>query len=145
VSTPAAAWGRTWRQALAIGAPLGGICLLVGVAAPSFVQMCFGDAFADAVLPLRWLLPGAFFAGVTSVLSQYAAASGFPKSVAIVWVSGLALAVAASMVLVPLFAAAGAAIALSATQAVIFVLILGICLRLERGRCREAALEYARV
>jgi O-antigen/teichoic acid export membrane protein len=131
VSAPAAAWERTSRQALAVAITLGGACLLVAAAAPVLVPLLFGEAFAPGVEVLRWLLPAAFFTGVTSVVSQYAAAAGFPRGLVGIWVAGLAVGVVTSAWLIPHFAGAGAAMALSLTQAVIFVLILGLCLQIQ--------------
>jgi O-antigen/teichoic acid export membrane protein len=136
VSAPAAAWERTSRQALAIAITLGLVCLLVASASPVLVTVLFGEAFAPAVDVLRWLLPAAFFTGVTSVISQYAAAAGFPRALVRVWISGLIVGIATSAFFVPRFGGTGAAMALSLTQAVIFVLILGLCLQIQR---RQAA------
>jgi O-antigen/teichoic acid export membrane protein len=143
VASRAGAWERTRRQAVGTAATLGSACLLAGMLAPVWVPACFGGAYEPAVAVVRWLLPGAFFLGLTSVVSQYPASAGFPVGAVAVWGFALVLVVCLSAVLVPPFGARGAAMALSATQAMTFALMLRVATRLEHARRAVATPAFA--
>jgi O-antigen/teichoic acid export membrane protein len=108
-------------------------CVAVGFLAEPFVRIVFGVRFAPAVPALRWMLPGVFFLGLTSVLSQYLAASGFPRLQSAAWMVGSVMAAGLGRVLIPIASATGAAMALSITHAAVFLMIAAISVRAARG------------
>src|SRR5438105_10123526 len=86
-------------------------CLVIFMIAGTFVRIAFGTAFEPSAALLRLMLPGAFFIGVTSIVSQYPASEGFPSSLVAAWALGVTFCTALSATLVPSYGAAGAAIA----------------------------------
>jgi O-antigen/teichoic acid export membrane protein len=133
----------TLRHLMTVGLLLAAGCLAVGVLAEPFIRFVFGAAFAPTVPLLRWMLPAAFFLGLTSVLSQYLAAAGFPLSLVAVWVGGSAASALLGWLLIPAWAAVGAAMALSLTQAGIFMAVFALCLSHARNEGRTTAVRQA--
>lgn len=112
-------------------------CAMVGWLAEPFVATVFGPKFHATVPLLRWMLPGVFFLGLTSILSQYLAAAGFPISLVAIWIAGSGVSAGLGWLLIPLHSSVGAAVALSITHFGIFVAIL--CLSLMHARRNRAA------
>jgi len=116
------------RNLAVVGALLGVGCALIWLEAEPFVRLLFGPRFAATVPVLRWMLPSAFFLGLTSITSQYLAASGFPPALAALWVVGTAISAAAGWLLIPAGGAIGAAMALSIAHGSVFIGVLGLSL-----------------
>jgi len=116
------------RNLVTGGALLGAGCLLLALGADSFIRIVFGPKFAASAAVLRWMLPGAFLLGLTSIASQYLAASGFPPALCGVWIGGGVLAAVAGWILIPGGGAVGAAIALSIAHAGVFAGVFSLCL-----------------
>jgi len=125
-------WPTTRRTLFLAAALLAVMCLLAGLTAPLLLPLVFGRAFHPSVAVLLWSLPGVFFLGLVSVLSQYLAAVGFPWPLVGFWAGAAGLVLAASTLLVPLFGAVGAAGALSATYAMLLLAVLRLALRESR-------------
>jgi O-antigen/teichoic acid export membrane protein len=119
----------TLRQMAVAGGLLLAGCAGVWLLADPFVRTVFGPKFLPAVPALRYMLPGVFFLGLTSVLSQYLAAGGFPRLQSAAWIGGCVVAAAAGRVLIPSAGGAGAALALSITHFAVFVLIAALAVR----------------
>jgi O-antigen/teichoic acid export membrane protein len=131
--------GAMRRQAALAAVALAAGCLAVGLLAGPFVRIVFGPGFAAAVPTLRWMLPGVFFLGLTSVVSQYLAAIGFPMSLVATWIGGSLLAAVLGWLLIPIASGVGAAIALSLTHGLIFAAVAAQSLaaaRREQGVAR---------
>jgi O-antigen/teichoic acid export membrane protein len=114
-------------------------CAGIGLVAPPFIQFVFGPSFLPAVSVLRWMLPSAFFLGLTSIASQYLAAAGFPISLVAIWIVGAAAAASLGALLIPASGGVGAAIALSITHVSIFSAIAVACVLHARRKARLAA------
>ena len=121
------------RNLVAIAVPLAAACGAFELLAEPFVRILFGAPFLPAVPVLRWMLPGAFLLGTTTVVQQYVAASGLPRGLLGILALGLASGVALSLLLIPRYGATGAAMALSISYAVIFLLELGLAHRMSRS------------
>ena len=94
--------------ALLLAAPL------LGLVAAWVVPRALGPAYADSLLPLAILLPGALLFGGASVLSAYFTNhAGRPQVPAQVAALSLVINGGLSLLLVPLFGSAGAALAAS--------------------------------
>jgi len=119
---------------------LGVGCAMVALLAQPFIVLVFGVKFAPTVPVLRWMMPGAFFLGLTCVFSQYLAAAGFPLSLVAAWIGGTALALGLGLLFIPQHSAVGAAIALSITHFVVFAAVLGLSIRLARSRAAAVRL-----
>ena len=125
-------WETTQRTLLGTASLMLGLCLTAAVLSPPAIPLVFGSAFAGSTQAFLWFLPGVFFLGLISILSQYLAAVGFPWSLVGAWAGAAALVVAASLVLIPRLGPAGATAALSATYACLFVAVLTLALRARR-------------
>ncbi len=98
---------------------------VVGVAAPQLIGRLFGAAFEGSVEPLRWLLPGIVVLGVQSVISNYIASRGRPKSVLIAWLTAAVMGVGLDLFAIPLYGISGAAV----VSSISYVVVLGLHLR----------------
>jgi antigen flippase len=114
----------TLRNLLVVGLLVAAGCGVVALFAGPFVTLVFGSKFLETVPVLRWMMPGVFFLGLTAILSQYLAASGFPMSLVAIWVGGSVMAATLGWLLIPVSSGVGAAIAMSITHATIFVAVL---------------------
>jgi O-antigen/teichoic acid export membrane protein len=122
----------TMRDAARTAGLLAIACAAVWMLAEPIIQLAFGNQFAPAASILHALLPGVFFLGVMSVVSQYLAASGFPKSVVGCWIGAMALSAVLSHSLIGRHGAVGAAAALSITYAALLMGLLYLCWRTSR-------------
>ena len=118
-------------------------CTLLALIAEPFIRIVFGVKFAESAAVLRWMLPGAFFLGLTSIASQYLAAGGFPPALCGVWIAGLVVAAAAGRIFIPAAGAVGAAIALTAAHAAVFAGVFGLCLFYAKRELAVAPLVFA--
>jgi O-antigen/teichoic acid export membrane protein len=140
IRDPAAAWART-RQAILLVAVVmlaatGGVWWLGEWA----IGLVFGAAFAPSYEILLWLMPAVLAISVTSILSQFVVAEGFPRSLVALWLCGLALCAGAGMLLVDARGAVGAAQA----QSISAVLVCAGVLFLTRRRLRLAPAPHSR-
>ncbi|MGH3117612.1 MAG: flippase [Gaiellales bacterium] len=99
-------------------------CLLVFVLADVLVQLLYSSAFAPAVAPLRWLLPGVFTLSIGKVLVAELLAREKPRYT--IWASSVAAAVniVGNLVLVPRLGISGAAIASSISYSVLSLMLI---------------------
>lgn len=101
-------------------------CLLSAILVKPLIQFVFGVRFLPAVGMFWWMLPGAFFMGIITIVSQYIAAIGMPKILIFIWVLAFIVILCSSLVLIPRYAGQGAAMALSVTYFVLAVMLLGL-------------------
>ncbi|HLS80646.1 MAG TPA: oligosaccharide flippase family protein [Steroidobacter sp.] len=87
-----------------------GAGLIAGVA-PLFVPLLFGKAYADAVAPLIWLMPGIVALAGGRILANAITAAGRPHLNAYVAVSTLIVNVVMNLLLIPVLGLRGAALA----------------------------------
>lgn len=99
------------------------ICLLAFLLVKPFVLIAFGKSFLPAADLLRYLLPCTFFYALTTMISQYLAAHGFPWSQVFTWALALLLVIVLNYWLLPVYGINGAAFALSMTYAFIFIVL----------------------
>lgn len=125
-----------WRETLRYMVLLMGLALLVafvvGGFSKVFVDILFGVKFSAAVTPLRVILPGAVFVSGTSLLSQYLATHGMPRSTALAWLAATAICIGFGPVLVRNYGAVGGAFVLSCASAVAWVIMLALSLHVSR-------------
>lgn len=90
------------------------LCALIGASACQFlIPALYGHAFASAVGPFLWLLPGTTFFSITNVLASYLAGIGKPGTNLMVSLISTACTVVLTITLLPRFGLTGAAIATS--------------------------------
>lgn len=125
-----------WRETRRYMFILMGLALLfsvvLGMFSRLFVETLFGARFAGAVAPLRIVLPAAVFVSGTSVLSQYLATHGMPRSTVLAWLSAAAICIGLGPILVRTNGAVGAALALACASAIAWVILLALSVRVSR-------------
>lgn len=115
---------------------LSGICFFMFIACAAtillikpFIHIAFGTRFDPAIPILIWMLPGAFFLGATSIISQYLASLDYPKELILIWTGAFLILCCLSLFLIPRFSAIGAGVAQSITYCVIFILIFRLSIK----------------
>ena len=94
------------------------VAITLGLAAASLVPFLYGADFSASVLPLLFLLPGVVALVYVKLLSVGLVAEGRPDLVTVAAFLSLAITVVADLVLIPPFAASGAAVASTLAYAV---------------------------
>jgi antigen flippase len=117
-------WELTSRHARSMALLMGALCLLTAIFIAPAVRIAFGASFAPSARVVLWLLPGLVAASIATIYSQYLAALGFPKRVLAIWAIVLITLLGCGWLLIPRFAAAGAAMASSISYSVLLVLLL---------------------
>ena len=87
------------------------------------LPLIYGAEFTDASRLLLILLPGVYLVGLESVLVQHFNATGLPRIIPVYWVVTLVINLAVVFWLVPRMGAQGAALASTASYALIFGLV----------------------
>ena len=109
------------------------VCLLAALLAKSFIVIAFGARYLPAVAVFWRMLPGAFFFGMITIISQYIAAIGMPGELIAAWLVAFIIMMGGSWVLIPLYAGQGAAISLSLAYFILFGMILFLAKKRHRG------------
>jgi O-antigen/teichoic acid export membrane protein/glycosyltransferase involved in cell wall biosynthesis len=122
-----------WTQTIAAVRATAATSLLgaavVGVAAPQLIARLFGTAYSGSVEPLRWLLPGIVLLGVQSVISNYLASRGRPRSVLVAWLTAAVVGVGLDLFVIPVYGISGAAV----VSSISYIVVLGLHLRAFAG------------
>lgn len=100
------------------------------VLGPRLVQIVYGRAFADAGVALRLILPGIVAYSVVAILSRYIVGQGRPGLGTVIFSIGLAVNIAANLVLIPRLGINGAAAASSISYALTALLTLVVFSRI---------------
>jgi O-antigen/teichoic acid export membrane protein len=132
MAMPSGRWQATLRSFALFGTLYLAACIAAAACAP-LLPYVFGMSFKPSVAIFYWLVPSAFFYGITSIVSQYLAALGLPRSLLAVWAAATALLIVAGLWLIPQGGALGAAQALSLACAFLFVGVFALAsLRMAR-------------
>jgi O-antigen/teichoic acid export membrane protein len=107
------------------------------VLGPRLVRLFYGTAFADAGVALRYILPGIVAYSVVAVQSRYVVGRGRPGTSTLIMGSGLAVNIAANLLLVPRLGIIGAAMSSSISYALTATIMLAVFLRLSGLGWRE--------
>ena len=117
--------------------PVAGLIVVVlvifGFLADWLIPLVFGQAYAPAVDVVLWMFPAVIFLSIISMLSQYAAAQGYPWSQVGVWVVAFFIQAVLSYVLTGTSGALGVAYALGISTFFVMVCLVFITYSL-RGR-----------
>jgi O-antigen/teichoic acid export membrane protein len=124
------AWQCLQQNLLATSLIMLIVCTLAYFLVAPFIQIAFGHDFLPACQILRWMLPATFFYALTSIVSQFLTAAGFPRSQVVTWALGLLLVIALNYLFIPHIGITGAALALSITFAFIFIVLYTIAIKL---------------
>ena len=98
-------------------------CCLAAVPFSLLLPVIYGVEFTESSRLLLILLPGVYLVGVESVLVQHFNALGLPRIIPVYWVVTLVINLALVFWLVPRLGAHGAALASTASYALIFGLV----------------------
>jgi O-antigen/teichoic acid export membrane protein len=98
------------------------LCLLA-VPASFVLPLLYGAGFNDVAVQLLILLPGVYLIGIESVLVQHFNATGLPVAIPVFWTGTLVTNIAWTFALVPMYGARGAAVASTASYAMIFAMV----------------------
>lgn len=116
-------WEQMLQSLLGIGVVFLALCLVAIPITPIFIRLVFRVEYLGAVPYFYYRLPGVFFVGLISVVSQYLSAMGFPRSQLLVWAVGYGVTLLLTRLLIPSQLGVGAAIAFSGTYGILFLMI----------------------
>jgi O-antigen/teichoic acid export membrane protein len=122
-------WRQTLRYMLILMLFAIVLAGVLGLFANLFVDFLFGAKFAGAAAPIRVALPAAVFVSGTSVLSQYLATHGMPRSTAVAWLAAAAISLGLGPSLVRTHGAIGASFVLLAASGAAWLILLMLSLR----------------
>jgi O-antigen/teichoic acid export membrane protein len=124
-------WSTMWQTFWGVGAAMLLILSMVAGLVHWLVPLMFGHAFAKAAVLVQALMPSVLIVSLTSVVSQYLAAQGFPKGQVLAWLFGLTVHTGLSYWLAGIWGAVGVAVATAISAAFVFALLLfeAFCLR----------------
>jgi len=124
-----AGWSTAVRTSLVVGALVTSACVVAGLVAGPLIPAVFGWEFEASVGILLALLPGVVFLSMLTVLSQFITAAGLPRSLVVAWIAAFGLVSVLGALTIPGYAGLGVAVSLSATYAVLYVLVVLIARR----------------
>ena len=124
-------WGRALRALRWVAVIQLAAGAIVFLFAEDVLRVVFGDEYADGAATLRWLMPAAVFLGLQSVISNYVAGRGRPRSVVAAWGAGAVIGIGLNLIVIPAYGVEAAAATLSLAYLVILLLHL-IALRAVR-------------
>ncbi len=127
-------WITTLKSVGIIGGVMVVACIGAAVCAGPALQWLFGNRYAAAGPILLAMIPAAFFCSLTTVVSQYLAAAGYPKGLFAVWGTAWIATVGLGSVLIPSYGGFGAAMTLSIVYAGAFCGSLGLARLTEQRR-----------
>jgi O-antigen/teichoic acid export membrane protein len=116
------------QYAAVVGRRMAAFCcvaaLLLALAAEPLVRVVYGSAFAPAVLPFLYMLPGLILLGVEQVISSYFAARGMPWRIALPMAAGTVIGGLLAAALASQFGLPGLALATAAAQGAVSLWII---------------------
>lgn len=124
VQHQAESWKTTKRVLFIMALVMIVVYSITGISAQWLIPIIFGYQFKPAVDILLKMLPGSFCLGMLSITSQYLASYNFPKTLVLLWIISLPIAVTFGLLFIPTLSGAGAAIAFSITYFCIFLMVL---------------------
>jgi O-antigen/teichoic acid export membrane protein len=132
IRDPGSAWRQTRLAVFIVAAIMLAAGAGVWLLGEPVIRLVFGAQFAPAFLVLLWLLPAVLAISVTSILSQYVVAEGFPRLLVALWIVGLLTCVLAGTRLVDVNGAIGAAQAQSMGAIAVCLGVVALTLRRRR-------------
>ena len=134
---------ETWtttRQALMVTSCVMLVaCVLAALLGRPLIPLVFGHAFTPSYGVMLWLLPGVILISITTVLSQFLVADGFPMVLVVNWAVGFGCCFAAGIPLTQRFGASGAAAAQSIGIAAVAMGAILLTAQRIRGVARREA------
>jgi O-antigen/teichoic acid export membrane protein len=135
---------RRWNDFKSVTVQLSAVmavfCLVIAGLIFPLIEVAFGPAYTQTASIMLALLPGVFFLAVTSTVSQFLSAFGFPWSQLVVWIMGFILQVVLSMLLFDKFGVLGLAWVQSGCAAFVCLWLFMKALEYAPGRGSAASL-----
>lgn len=128
------AWCLLWRSLAETTVFMLVACLAAAWLVTPAIQFAFGTAYLAASPMLAWMLPGVFFLGLSSIVSQYLAANGIPKRSIGIWGVAVLLQCGLGLWLIPIYGGVAAAATFSVVYVVNFALQLALACSIARRR-----------
>jgi O-antigen/teichoic acid export membrane protein len=125
-------WQTTVRSINQTAILMMAACAAASICARPAIGLVFGPQFLPSAEVLTWMLPGVLAYSLTMIVSQFLSARGVPPVLIGIWCIGLVVLLTANHVLLPRYAASGAAMAFSLASTVVFALELGLAWKLRR-------------
>ena len=137
IRDPGSAWRKTWQSALIVSAVM--IAAFIGVwwLGAWIITAVFGASFEPAYHILLWLMPAVLATSVTSILSQFVVAEGFPRSLVALWLGGFALCAGLGVPLANAKGPIGVAQATSLSAVFVCLGVLALTVRRLQGHARQ--------
>ena len=110
----------------------GGTALILGVSAPLFVPLVFGEEYQASVLPLVVLLFGQVVWAAGAIHGRSLLAHGFVRANFSASAIAAAINIVANLTLIPLYGIIGAAVATAFSQLLWAAFVTWICRMAER-------------
>jgi len=110
------------------------VTLLMYFGSDWLIVTVFGTEFVGSVSALKIMLPGAFLLGLEVVIAKDLAGRGYPWPAVLAWIPALLINVAGFQILIPKFGVDGAAISVSISFTLIFLLIAIYYIKLSKAK-----------
>jgi len=130
------AWEITKRTAIIVASIMLTLCVASLFLAGPFIRITYGTAFLPATPVVLYMLPGAMLFSIISIVSQFLSAQGFPRAQVLIWFVSFVLNVVISGFFISRASIVGAAIGMSATYGVTFVLIICLAFKVKHNASR---------
>lgn len=122
-------WRLAKRWAAVVGATMAIGVTTAPFLAASVIRLAYGPEFEPAVPALLWLLPGILFLGIETVIAQFLAASGMPRTLPLAWGGALVLNVGLNVTLLPQLGFVGAGVSSTISYGVMLLAVAAIARR----------------
>lgn len=123
-----------WNALFLLGGAMASTLVLTAVAGYWLVPMIFGTAFEASYPLMLWLLPQVLILSLTTIISKYLAAEGYPPAQVVAWFIGFVVQASLCFLLAPRWGAMGVAIATDASSFLVFLLLFAELFRGHRGK-----------
>jgi O-antigen/teichoic acid export membrane protein len=100
----------------------GAMCAVAAALSPLVIRVLYGERFENATGLFLWLVPGIFFLGMLTILSNHFAGRGFPLEAALVWVVGIGVNITLNVLFLQDVGTWFASLSSSIAYALLFVL-----------------------
>lgn len=97
----------------------------------------FGQDFSRSILPLKIMLPGAYLLGLEVILAKDLAGRGYPWPAVLAWVPVILVNFAGFVIFIPKFGVNGAALSVTVSFFVIFILITSYYVKTSGVKIRD--------
>lgn len=109
------------------------ICVIIYMLMPIVIPLFFGNNFYPSIEIANYLLPGAFFLGILSVVSQYLASIGYPIMQVVFWVLAFFLWAILSFIFIPDYGSKATAIIMSLVNFILFITLYILSIKLRKN------------